>query len=176
MKKSKVPKFFFKTNEQIKSQNVRIVNIGIDSGIYPISEALEKAKELELDLIEVSSKAVPPICKILVYEKFLYEQKKKKKESEKKRRESVMETKEIRFTPYTDEHDFEFKLKHTQNFLKKGNKVKVVVFFKGRSIKFKEQGEKILYKLIERIMDIGKAEALPKLEGKRMIVNIVPKK
>lgn len=132
------------------------------------------ADELELDLVEISPKADPPVCKIIDYSKFLYQQKKKQKEMKAKSVKVVV--KEIRFGPQTDEHDFNFKLKHAEKFLKEGAKVKAFVFFKGRSILFKEQGEILLLKLATSLEDIGTVEQLPKLEGKRMIIYISPKK
>lgn len=127
-----------------------------------------------LDLVEISPTAVPPVCKIIDYQKFLYHQKKREKEQKAKSAKIVI--KEIRFGPQTDEHDYNFKLKHAQEFLKEGNKVKAYVFFKGRSILFKEQGELLLARFANDLEDYGKVEQLPKLEGKRMIVNIAPKK
>lgn len=145
-----------------------------NTGIYSLSEALRIADELELDLVEISPKADPPVCKIIDYSKFLYQQKKKQKEMKAKSVKVVL--KEIRFGPQTDEHDFNFKLKHAEKFLKEGAKVKAFVFFKGRSILFKEQGEILLLKLATALEDIGIVEHLPKLEGKRMIIYISPKK
>ncbi len=132
------------------------------------------ADEQELDLVEISPKAEPPVCKIIDYSKFLYQQKKKQKEMKAKAVQVVV--KEIRFGPQTDEHDFEFKLRHAEKFLKDGAKVKAFVFFKGRSILFKEQGEILLLRLATELEDIGSVEQMPKLEGKRMIMMISPKK
>lgn len=174
--KKKTEKLFFKKNTQIKTEQVRVVNDEIEPGVYETFEAIEKAKELDLDLIQVSEKSNPPICKLMAYDKFLYQQKKKQKELEKKKRDSQVEVKEIRFTPYTDEHDFNFKLNHISSFLKKGNRVKAYVVFKGRDIKFKENGEKILLRLVDEVSEIGKIEAMPKMEGKRMTVFVFPKK
>ncbi len=143
-------------------------------GIYPLREALKIADELELDLVEISPKADPPVCKIIDYSKFLYQQKKKQKEMKAKAFKIVV--KEIRFGPQTDNHDFEFKLRHAEKFLKEGAKVKAYVFFKGRSILFKEQGEILLLKLATALEDLGIVEQLPKLEGKRMTIIISPKK
>ncbi|NLB25621.1 MAG: translation initiation factor IF-3 [Bacteroidales bacterium] len=143
-------------------------------GIYPLREALKIADELELDLVEISPKADPPVCKIIDYSKFLYQQKKKQKEMKAKAFKIVV--KEIRFGPQTDNHDFEFKLRHAEKFLKEGAKVKAYVFFKGRSILFKEQGEILLLKLATALQDLGIVEQLPKLEGKRMTIIISPKK
>jgi len=143
-------------------------------GIYQLREALAIADEMELDLVEISPKADPPVCKIIDYSKFLYQQKKKQKEMKAKATKIVV--KEIRFGPQTDEHDFNFKLKHAQKFLKEGAKVKAFVFFKGRSILFKEQGEILLLRLATELEELGSVEQLPKLEGKRMTIIISPKK
>lgn len=142
--------------------------------IVPIKEALDLANQYELDLVEISPQASPPVCKIMDYQKFLYEQKKKQKEIKAKSAKIVV--KEIRLGPQTDEHDFEFKVNHAVKFLKDGCKVKVDVFFKGRSIVYKEQGELILLKFAQAVEDYGKPEQLPKLEGKRMIIILNPKK
>ena len=143
-------------------------------GIYALRDALKLADELELDLVEISPKADPPVCKIIDYQKFLYQQKKKQKEIKAKTQKVVV--KEIRFGPQTDEHDFNFKLRHAEKFLKEGAKVKAFVFFKGRSILFKEQGEILLLKLATSLEEVGTVEQLPKLEGKRMTMYISPKK
>lgn len=145
-----------------------------NQGVYPLREALKMADELELDLVEISPKAEPPVCKIIDYSKFLYQQKKKQKEMKAKAVKIVV--KEIRFGPQTDEHDFEFKLRHAEKFLKDGAKVKAFVFFKGRSILFKEQGEILLLRLATELEDLGTVEQMPKLEGKRMTMMITPKK
>ncbi len=141
--------------------------------MYTIQEALRMAEELELDLVEISPNADPPVCKIVDYQKFLYQQKKKQKEIKSKTTKVIL--KEIRFGPQTDEHDYNFKLKHAQKFLEDGAKVKAFVFFKGRSILFKEQGEILLLRLAQDLEEIGKVEQLPRLEGKRMIMFISPK-
>ena len=143
-------------------------------GVYPIQKARVLAEELELDLVEISPKAVPPVCKIIDYKKFLYEQKKREKAL--KSKATKVTVKEIRFGPQTDEHDYEFKKKHAIKFLKDGAKLKAFVFFKGRSIIFKEQGQILLLKLAQELEEYGKVEQLPKLEGKRMIMFIAPKK
>ena len=143
-------------------------------GVYPIQKARILAEELELDLVEISPKAVPPVCKIIDYKKFLYEQKKREKAL--KSKATKVTIKEIRFGPQTDEHDYEFKKKHAIKFLKDGAKLKAFVFFKGRSIIFKEQGQILLLKLAQELEEYGKVEQLPKLEGKRMIMFIAPKK
>jgi translation initiation factor IF-3 len=143
-------------------------------GIYPIQKARALAEEQELDLVEISPKAKPPVCKIIDYKKFLYEQKKREKAL--KAKATKVTIKEIRFGPNTDEHDYEFKKKHAIKFLKDGAKLKAFVFFKGRSIIFKEQGQILLLKLAQELEEYGKVEQLPKLEGKRMIMFIAPKK
>jgi len=154
---------------------VRLVGDNIpEPGIFALRDALKLAEELELDLVEISPKAEPPVCKITDYSKFLYQQKKKQKEMKAKTVKVVV--KEIRFGPQTDEHDFNFKLRHAEKFLKEGAKVKAFVFFKGRSILFKEQGEILLLKLATGLEDFGAVEQLPKLEGKRMTMYISPKK
>ena len=143
-------------------------------GVYPLQKALQKANELELDLVEISPNAAPPVCKIIDYKKFLYEQKKREKVM--KANSSKVVLKEIRFGPQTDEHDYEFKKKHAIKFLEEGAKLKAFVFFKGRSIVFKEQGHILLLRLAQDLENYGKVEQLPKLEGKRMIMLINPKK
>ncbi len=142
--------------------------------VYPIQEALKMAADLELDLVEISPNAVPPVCKIIDYQKYVYQQKKKAKEMNANASKVVI--KEIRFGPNTDEHDFQFKLKHAIGFLQEGSKVKAYVFFKGRSILFAEQGEKLLLRFAVELEDYGKAEQMPKLEGKRMIMMLAPNK
>ena len=139
-----------------------------------IDKALAMAKEAELDLVEIAAKAVPPVCKIVDYKKFLYDQKKKQKELKSKQTKVVV--KEIRFGPNTDDHDFDFKLKHARKFLEEGSKVKAYVFFKGRTIVFKDRGQVLLLKLATELEDIGLIEQMPKMEGKRMIMFIQPKK
>ena len=162
-------------NEQITAQQVRLVGENIpEPGVYPIAKALKLADELELDLVEISAQADPPVCKILDYEKFLYQRKKKAKEM--KSNASKVVIKEIRFGPNTDEHDFQFKLKHAREFLQEGSKVKASIFFRGRSIMFKDQGEKQLLRFAVELEAYGRAEAMPVLEGKRMIMMIAPLK
>jgi translation initiation factor IF-3 len=151
-----------------------VVGENIEPGIYNFKEALQMAENLELDLVEISPTANPPVCRIVDYKKFLYELKKKQKEIKAKTAKVVV--KEIRMGPQTDDHDFNFKLKHAQSFLQEGAKVKVEVFFRGRSIVYKDQGEIILLKFAQELMDYGKVEKLPLLEGKRMIMIISPKK
>lgn len=152
---------------------MRIVGENVDPGVYPLSEALRIADELELDLVEISPNANPPVCKVINYQKFLYQQKKKQKELKSKTTKVVV--KEIRFGPHTDEHDYNFKLKHAQKFLDDGAKVKAYVFFKGRTIVYKEDGEILLLRLAQDLEEKGKVEQLPRLEGKRMIIIIAPK-
>ncbi len=145
----------------------------VEPGVYSIDEAIRLADDLELDLVEISPNADPPVCKIVDYQKFLYLQKKKQKEIKAKTTRIVV--KELRFGPNTDEHDYNFKLKHAENFLKDGAKVKAYVFFKGRSILFKEKGEILLLRLAQDLEEVAKVEQLPKLEGKRMIMILAPK-
>ncbi len=161
-------------NEQIRAREVRLVGDNVEPGIYSIHDALHKAEELEMDLVEISPQAEPPVCKILDYQKYLYQQKKKQKEIKAKATKVVI--KEIRFGPQTDDHDYNFKLKHAMGFLQEGSKVKAYVFFKGRSILFKEQGEVLLLRFANDLEDYGKVEQMPLLEGKRMIIMLSPKK
>lgn len=161
-------------NEQISASEVRLVGENIpEPGVYPIVKALQLADQLELDLVEISAKADPPVCKILDYQKYLYQQKKKAKEMKSNAAKVVI--KEIRFGPNTDEHDFNFKLKHAQEFLQEGSKVKATIFFRGRSIMFKEQGEVLLLRFANDLEELGRVDSLPKLEGKRMMIMISPK-
>ena len=146
----------------------------MEVGVYSLNKALALSRELELDLVEISPNATPPVCKILEYKKFLYEQKKRDKALKSKATKVII--KEIRFGPQSDEHDYEFKKKHAEKFLKDGAKLKAFVFFKGRSIVFKEQGQILLLRLAQDLEDLGKVEQLPKLEGKRMTMFISPKK
>ena len=162
-------------NEQITAPQVRLVGENIlEQGIYPLAKALAIADELELDLVLISDKADPPVCKILDYQKYLYQQKKKAKEMKSNSAKVVM--KEIRFGPNTDEHDFQFKLKHAQEVLQEGSKVKATIFFRGRSIMFKDQGEKQLLRFAVELEEFGRAENMPTLEGKRMHIIIAPVK
>lgn len=151
-----------------------MVGDNVEQGVYSFDEALRIADQLELDLVEISPNAAPPVCKVIDYQKFLYQQKKREKEQKAKTAKIVV--KEIRFGPQTDEHDFNFKLKHAQEFLKEGCKVKAYVFFKGRSILFKEQGEILLARFAQALEDVAKVDQLPQLEGKRMIIFLSPKK
>jgi translation initiation factor IF-3 len=164
----------FAVNERIRARNVRVVGENVENpGVYGIQEALKIAEDLELDLVEISPNADPPVCKVIDYQKFLYQHKKKQKEIKAKTTKVVV--KEIRFGPHTDEHDYNFKLKHAQKFLQDGAKVKAYVFFKGRTIVYKEDGEILLLKFAQDLEDMGKVEQLPRLEGKRMIIILSPK-
>ncbi len=160
-------------NHLIRVPQVRLVGDNVTVGIYPTQEALRIAQQQGLDLVEISPQADPPVCKVIDYNKFLYD--KKRKEKEMKAKSKSAELKEIRFTPGTDDHDFDFKARHAENFLKEGNKVKAYVQFKGRAIMFKERGELVLLKFAERLAEFGQVEGLPKLEGKRMLMIISPK-
>jgi len=162
-----------RTNHMIRVPEVRLVGDNVTVGVYPTAEALKMAQAQELDLVEISPAANPPVCKIIDYNKFLYD--KKKKEKEMKAKAKTSEVKEIRFTPGTDDHDFDFKSRHAEGFLKDGNKVKAYVQFKGRAIMFKERGELLLLKFAERLAEFGQPESLPKLEGKRMMIMFTPK-
>jgi len=162
-----------RTNHMIRVPEVRLVGENVEPGVYQTPEALKIAKDLELDLVEISPGANPPVCKIIDYNKFLYDEKKKKKEMKAKSKSS--EVKEIRFTPNTDDHDFEFKVKHAEKFLLDGDKVKAHVQFKGRAIMFKERGELLLLKFADRLKEVGALEGMPKMEGKRMLVMFAPK-
>ncbi|TPN84814.1 translation initiation factor IF-3 [Aquimarina algicola] len=161
-------------NQKIRVDEVRLVGDNVEVGVYPTKKALQLAEEQELDLVEISPKAVPPVCKIMDYKKFLYEQKKRDKALKSKATKVVI--KEIRFGPNTDEHDYEFKKKHAIKFLTEGSKLKAYVFFKGRSIIYKDQGQILLLRLAQELEEYGKVEQMPKLEGKRMIMFIAPKK
>lgn len=152
---------------------VRVVGEGVETNIYPLREAFRIAEELELDLVEISPDANPPVCKVMDYKKFLFDQKKKQKEI--KARATKVVVKEIRLSPQTDDHDFEFKLNHAKRFLQEGAKVRVEVFFRGRSIVYKDQGEIMLLKFAQELEEYGKVEAMPKLEGKRMLMLVSPK-
>src|ERR1700759_4585735 len=162
-----------RTNHMIRVPQVRLVGDNVEVGVYSTQEALKMAQEQQLDLVEISPTADPPVCKIIDYNKFLYE--KKKKEKEQKAKSKTSEVKEIRFTPNTDDHDFDFKAKHAEKFLKEGNKVKAYVQFKGRAIQFKERGELLLLKFAERLNEAGVLEGMPKMEGKRMLAIWAPK-
>ncbi len=164
----------YRVNEQIRVREVRIVGDGIESTVMPTRNALHLAEQKGVDLVEISPNAQPPVCRLIDYSKFLYQQKKHQKEM--KAKQVKVDVKEIRFGPQTDDHDYEFKLKHAKGFLSDGDKVKAFVFFKGRSILFKEQGEVLLLRFAADLEDYGKVEQMPQLEGKRMIMFIAPKK
>ncbi|MGN1257224.1 MAG: translation initiation factor IF-3 [Bacteroidaceae bacterium] len=164
----------YRVNEQIRVREVRIVGDGIESTVMPTRNALHLAEQKGVDLVEISPNAQPPVCRLIDYSKFLYQQKKHQKEM--KAKQVKVDVKEIRFGPQTDDHDYEFKLKHAKGFLTDGDKVKAFVFFKGRSILFKEQGEVLLLRFAADLEDYGKVEQMPQLEGKRMIMFIAPKK
>ena len=164
----------YRVNERIRVKEVRVVGENVEQGIYSVSEALRMAQNQELDLIEISPNAAPPVCRIADFQKFLYQQKKRQKEQKAKSVKIIV--KEIRFGPQTDDHDYNFKLKHAKSFLEEGAKVKAYVFFKGRSILFKEQGEVLLLRFANDLEDYGKVEQMPALEGKKMIIMLAPKK
>ncbi|MEN0004243.1 MAG: translation initiation factor IF-3 [Bacteroidota bacterium] len=181
----KEPKFNFRVNEQIRIPEVRLVGENLDkvsqavgstieSGVYPTRRVKDWARQLDLDLVEISPNAKPPVVRIIDYNKFLYEKKKKEKELKAKASKTVV--KEIRFGPNTDDHDFEFKLRHAKGFLEEGAKVKAYVHFRGRTIVFKDRGQLLLLRFLKELEDYGAAEALPKMEGRRMIVIVSPKK
>ena len=161
-------------NEEIRSPEVRLVGDNVEEGIYPVQKAQRIANELELDLIEIVPQAQPPVCRIMDYQKFMYQQRKRQKEQKAKSTKVVV--KEIRFGPQTDDHDYNFKLKHAIEFLKEGSKVKSYVFFKGRSILFKEQGEVLLLRFANDLEEYAKVDQMPVLEGKRMTIMLPPKK
>jgi len=160
-------------NDRIRVPNVRLVGDNVTVGVYPTDEARRIAEQQELDLVEISPNADPPVCKVIDYKKFLYEKKRKEKEMKANAKQS--EVKEIRFTPGTDDHDFDFKVKHAINFLKDGNKVKAYVQFKGRAIMFQERGQLLLLKFAEKLAETGALESMPKMEGKRMLAMFAPK-
>ncbi|ULQ54003.1 translation initiation factor IF-3 [Flavihumibacter fluvii] len=162
-----------RTNQMIRVPQVRLVGENIEVGVYSIQDAQRIAQDQGLDLVEISPNADPPVCRIIDYNKFLYEKKKKDKEMKAKAKQS--EVKEIRFTPNTDDHDFNFKAKHAEEFLKEGNKVKAYVQFRGRAIQFKDRGELLLLKFAERLSEFGVLEGMPKMEGKRMLAIWAPK-
>lgn len=161
-------------NERIRVPEVRLVGDNVEQGVYPTREAMRIADEKGLDLVEISPNADPPVCRIIDYQKFLYQQKKKQKEQ--KAKSVKIEVKEIRFGPQTDDHDYNFKLKHAIKFLSDGDKVKAYVFFRGRSILFKDQGEVLLLRFANDLEDYAKVEQLPVMEGKRMSIMLAPKK
>lgn len=167
-------KMQYRINERIRVKEVRLVGDNVEQGVYPIQQALAIAEQQQLDLVEISPNAAPPVCRITDYQKFIYQQKKRQKEQ--KAKSTKITLKEIRFGPQTDDHDYNFKLKHAKAFLEEGSKVKAYVFFKGRSILFKEQGEVLLLRFANDLEDYGKVESMPVLEGKRMIIMLAPKK
>ena len=164
----------YRINDRIRVREVRLVGDNVAPGVYPTQQALKIAEEQGIDLVEISPNAAPPVCRVIDYQKFLYQQKKRQKEQKAKSVKVVV--KEIRFGPQTDDHDYNFKLKHAKGFLEEGSKVKAYVFFKGRSILFKEQGEVLLLRFANDLEEYGKVEQMPVLEGKRMIIMLTPKK
>ena len=164
----------YRVNEQIRVREVRIVGDDIESTVMDTRQALQLAEQKGVDLVEISPNATPPVCRLIDYSKFIYQQKKRQKEM--KAKQVKIDIKEIRFGPQTDDHDYEFKLKHAKGFLSDGDKVKAYVFFKGRSILFKEQGEVLLLRFAQDLEEYGKVESMPVLEGKRMTMFISPKK
>ena len=163
----------YRVNRQINVREERVVSDG-GSEVMPTRKALDLARQQELDLVEISPNAQPPVCRIIDYSKFLYQQKKRQKEM--KQKQVKVEVKEIRFGPQTDDHDYQFKLKHAKEFLEEGNKVRAYVFFRGRSILFKDQGEVLLLRFANDLEEVAKVEQLPKLEGKKMFLFLAPKK
>ncbi len=164
----------YRTNKQIRAKEVRIVGDDIESQVYPLDQALKIAEDRGLDLVEISPKAKPPVCRVIDFSKFIYQMKKRKKEQ--KAKQVKVSVKEIRFGPHTDDHDYNFKLKHAISFLEDGDKVKAFVFFRGRSIVFKEQGEVLLLRFANDLEEYAKVDQLPVLEGKRMTLMLSPKK
>jgi translation initiation factor IF-3 len=171
--KNDTMKFRYRINEQIRVHEIRLVGEG-GSQVLPTRQAINMAREQGIDLVEISPNAQPPVCRLIDYQKFLYQQKKRQKEM--KTKQIKVEIKEIRFGPQTDEHDYQFKLKHAKEFLDEGNRVRAYVFFRGRSILFKEQGEVLLLRFANDLEDFGKVQQLPKLEGKKMFLYLAPKK
>jgi translation initiation factor IF-3 len=169
-------KIFHRINDGIRSPQIRIIGEGIESKVCSVQEAMKIAEPLDVDVVEINSKVSPPVCKLIRYDKFLYEEKRKAKEIEKKNREQRVDIKEIGLGPNTDTHDIEFKVKHAVNFLKEGNKVKLVMKFSGREMVYKERGEKLMLEFVQKLEDYGVAESLPKMEGKRMFVTLKQKK
>ena len=174
MKKDNKLKVTYRVNAQIRVPQVRIVGDGIESQVVSTTRAQQMADDMGVDLVEISPNAEPPVCRLIEFTKFIYQQKKHAKEV--KAKQVKVEVKEIRFGPQTDDHDYEFKLKHAKGFLSEGDKVKAYVFFKGRSILFKEQGEVLLLRFAQDLEDYGKVESMPTLDGKRMAMYIAPKK
>ena len=173
MKKNNL-KSQYRVNEQIRAAEVRVVGDDVESQVLPLRDAIHLAEQKGVDLVEISPNAEPPVCRLIDYSKFIYQQKKRQKEM--KAKQVKIDVKEIRFGPQTDDHDYNFKLKHAMGFLADGDKVKAYVFFRGRSILFKEQGEVLLLRFAQDLEEYGKVESMPVLEGKRMIMFIAPKK
>ena len=167
-------KFQYRINEAIRTKEVRLVGDNVEQGVYTIQQALRIANDQELDLVEISPNVNPPVCRVVDYQKFIFQLKKKQKEQKAKSVKVVV--KEIRFGPQTDDHDYNFKLKHAKGFLSEGAKVKAYVFFRGRSILFKDQGEVLLLRFANDLEDYGRVESMPVLEGKRMTIMLAPKK
>ena len=167
-------KFQYRINEAIRVKEVRLVGDNVEQGVYTIQQALRIANDQELDLVEISPNVNPPVCRVVDYQKFIFQLKKKPKERKAKSVKVVV--KEIRFGPQTDDHDYNFKLKHAKGFLSEGSKVKAYVFFRGRSILFKDQGEVLLLRFANDLEDYGRVESMPVLEGKRMTIMLAPKK
>lgn len=167
-------KFQYRINEAIRTKEVRLVGDNVEQGVYTIQQALRIANDQELDLVEISPNVNPPVCRVVDYQKFIFQLKKKQKEQKAKSVKVVV--KEIRFGPQTDDHDYNFKLKHAKGFLSEGSKVKAYVFFRGRSILFKDQGEVLLLRFANDLEDYGRVESMPVLEGKRMTIMLAPKK
>ena len=167
-------KFQYSINEAIRVKEVRLVGANVEQGVYTIQQALRIANDQELDLVEISPNVNPPVCRVVDYQKFIFQLKKKQKEQKAKSVKVVV--KEIRFGPQTDDHDYNFKLKHAKGFLSEGSKVKAYVFFRGRSILFKDQGEVLLLRFANDLEDYGRVESMPVLEGKRMTIMLAPKK
>ena len=167
-------KFQYRINEVIRVKEVRLVGDNVEQGVYTIQQALRIANDQELDLVEISPNVNPPVCRVVDYQKFIFQLKKKQKEQKAKSVKVVV--KEIRFGPQTDDHDYNFKLKHAKGFLSEGSKVKAYVFFRGRSILFKDQGEVLLLRFANDLEDYGRVESMPVLEGKRMTIMLAPKK
>ena len=167
-------KFQYRINEAIRVKEVRLVGDNVEQGVYTIQQALRIANDQELDLVEISPNVNPPVCRVVDYQKFIFQLKKKQKEQKAKSVKVVV--KEIRFGPQTDDHDYNFKLKHAKGFLSEGAKVKAYVFFRGRSILFKDQGEVLLLRFANDLEDYGRVESMPVLEGKRMTIMLAPKK
>lgn len=167
-------KVYHRINDQIRYPQIRIVGEGVESKVCTVAEAIKIAEGLVVDVVEINSKVSPPVCKLIRYDKFLYEEKKKIKEIEKKNRENRVDVKEIRFSPNTDTHDVDFKLKHAMKFLTDGDKVKAVIKFSGRELAFKDRGQKLLLEFVAKLEGYGLPESLPKMEGKWMSLTIKP--